>query len=47
MKKFLATAAAYCVALQHRLFLLAAVGLTVLFIGIATVRSTVDHKRLV
>jgi hypothetical protein len=37
-------AAAYCVALQNRLFLLAAIGLTVLFISIATARSTADRK---
>ena len=33
-------AAAYCVALQRRLLALAAVGLTVLFIGFASARST-------
>ena len=37
-------AAAYCIALQRRLFLLAAIGLIVLFIGIATARSTGDSK---
>ncbi|MDX1928403.1 MAG: hypothetical protein SFV81_17880 [Pirellulaceae bacterium] len=37
-------AAAYCIALQRRLLLLAAVGLAVLFISLATARLTVERK---